>query len=50
MAEMSPPHSGAVVDVRKEDVDRYAEAGWTKVSGGAKKSTTSKSSSSKSKK
>lgn len=25
-----PSNSGAVADVRDEDVDRYLEAGWTK--------------------
>lgn len=33
MAQMNPPNSDAVVNVRDEDVDRYAEAGWTKASG-----------------
>ena len=45
---MSPMNSSAVVNVRKEDVDRYREAGWTEVKGESK-STTKKSSSSKSK-
>lgn len=31
MVKMNPPNSTATVDVRDADVDRYAEAGWTKV-------------------
>jgi flavin reductase (DIM6/NTAB) family NADH-FMN oxidoreductase RutF len=40
---MNPPHSEAVVDVRKEDVDRFQAAGWTEVKS-EKKSTGSRSS------
>jgi hypothetical protein len=50
MAAMNPPHSGAVVDVPDDLVDRYSQAGWTKVSASSsttKKATTSKSSSKK---
>lgn len=46
---MNPPQSSAVVEVRKEDVDRYKAAGWTEVKSESR-STARKSSSRKSEK
>lgn len=48
MPAMNPPFSGAVVEVSKENVDRYVEGGWRKVS--KKEPDQSKSGSKKSKK
>lgn len=47
---MSPPHSEAVADVREDDVDRYAEAGWVKVKSEPKKAPAKKAASKKSSK
>ena len=49
MARMSHPHLGSVIDVRKDSVQRYTDAGYVEVKSETK-STAKKSSSSKTKK